>query len=129
MVTTSKLQKQVAKTLKNMGVHVSEEDILEDSGFVVDIRLANHKVVIEVDGPSHFLQADEGAKGAGRGISSRSESGPRMNGSTLLKHRLLTQLGWTVVHVPYFEWDQCTTQHRRVDYMRSLLAPTDCLGT
>ena len=50
-----------------------------------------------------------------------------MNGSTLLKHRLLTQLGWTVVNVPYFEWNQCRNQQRREDYMRSLLLPTGCL--
>ena len=55
VVTTSKLQKQVARTLKSTGEHVSEEEIQEDSGFVVDIRLVDHRAVIEVDGPSHFL--------------------------------------------------------------------------
>ena len=43
---------------------------------------------VEVDGPSHFL-------GDGRTPS----------GSTLLKRKQLRQLGYTVVAVPFWEWD------------------------
>ncbi|CAD7705185.1 unnamed protein product [Ostreobium quekettii] len=45
------------------------------------------KVAIEVDGPSHFFR------------NSREELG--RNG---IRQMLLKKLGWTVVHVPYYDW-------------------------
>ena len=44
--------------------------------------------VVEVDGPSHFLQ-----------------DSTKMTGSTLLKYRQLQMLGYRLVKVPYFEWN------------------------
>eukprot|EP00611_Tribonema_gayanum_P017452 TRINITY_DN3012_c0_g2_i1.p2 TRINITY_DN3012_c0_g2~~TRINITY_DN3012_c0_g2_i1.p2 ORF type:complete len:548 (+),score=241.51 TRINITY_DN3012_c0_g2_i1:31-1644(+) len=47
------------------------------------------RVAIEVDGPGHFT------------CNSR-----RSLGHTVLKHRILAQLGWTVVQVPFYHWDR-----------------------
>ena len=56
--------------------------------YTVDLALPAHRVAIEVDGPTHYTLNNT----------------ERLCGHTLLKRRLLRQLGWHVVHVPYFEW-------------------------
>lgn len=68
------------------------------------------KVAIEVDGPCHFV----------RGARSP-------NGRTLLKRRLLTKLGWHLVSVPYWEWDQVTAALPRIR-REYLCAKLDGLG-
>ena len=77
-----------------MSKHVNEEEVLEDSGFSVDIRLVNRvKVAVEVDGPSHYVC-----------VLHEGSFKLRSNGPTRLKHRLLTRLGWTVT-----QWSTCPT--------------------
>ena len=44
-------------------------------------------IAIEVDGPSHFYANSK-----------------RYTAYTKLKHRLLTRMGYKVLHVPYYEW-------------------------
>ncbi|CAM9217203.1 unnamed protein product [Choristocarpus tenellus] len=46
------------------------------------------KVALEVDGPAHFTR-----------------NTIRPLGHMVLKHRTLAKIGWTVVTVPFFEWD------------------------
>ena len=106
------LQREVARTLRKMGISIAEEEILAGSGLSVDMRLVGTKVVVEVDGPMHYVQ-DLGRTAGGQ---------VRWNGSTRLKHRLLTGLGYGVVHIPYFEW-QRHIGPARTDYLRTLLAP------
>ena len=60
-------------------------------GYSVDIQLVDGQteglgVVIEVDGPSHFLRVNGGT----------DRSTLATNGSTRLKHRLLEAMGWRV---------------------------------
>ena len=79
-------------------------------GLSVDIRIDNlpnlpsastrpggstSKVVVEVDGPTHFFR--EGSEGV---------TNKRASGSTLFKRRLLAAQGWKCVSVPYFEWNE-----------------------
>ena len=59
---------------------------------------------MEVDGPTHFL-------GDGRTPS----------GSTLLKRRLLEQLGYTVVPVPFWEWDALQGEEAKRLYLEDRL--------
>ena len=42
-------------------------------------------------------------------------------GATLLKHRLLKRLGWSVVQVPYFVW-QTMAPGKRKEYLSRKLA-------
>jgi very-short-patch-repair endonuclease len=79
------------------------------------MQIVDTKVLIEVDGPMHYVQE------LGR-ASVLSGGQAHWNGSTSLKHHLLTQLGFSVVHVPYFEW-QKHVGTARTDYLRSLLVP------
>ena len=48
------------------------------------------KVAVEVDGPFHFF----------RNID-------RQLGRNMMKHRLLEQLDWRVVQIPYYHWNEC----------------------
>jgi very-short-patch-repair endonuclease len=112
---TSKLQKDVARALRRLvSEEVLEEQVLEDSGFSVDARLAGTRVVVEVDGPHHYL----------RGATAEARQGRVLDGSTRFKHRTLTQLGWTVVQVPHFEWDalKAPGAQDQARYLGTLLA-------
>ncbi|CAE7634602.1 FASTKD3 [Symbiodinium sp. KB8] len=69
-------------------------------------------IAIEVDGPSHFYANSK-----------------RYTAYTKLKHRLLTRMGYKVLHVPYYEWRSLRGAVEREDYMRKKLQeePTEWL--
>ncbi|PHJ24683.1 rap domain-containing protein [Cystoisospora suis] len=58
-------------------------------------------IVLEVDGPQHFYRDSF-----------------HWTSSSKLKHRLLTRLGFRVVHVPYFDWLKLHTQNLRRAYLQ-----------
>ena len=64
---------------------------------------------VEVDGPSHFVKSSDG--------------GLHCNGGTLLKQRHLAGLGYTLVSVPFWEWDavEKKRQEERVTYLSEKL--------
>jgi very-short-patch-repair endonuclease len=102
VVTVSAFQQDVARALTAAGAKVEEEVVLSNSGISVDMRVggADSRVVVEVDGPTHFVRTRYGE------TEGKDAAGTlRTNGSTRLKHRLLSGLGWTVLHVPYYEWN------------------------
>lgn len=72
----------------------------------------NRPTAIEVDGPSHFYANSD-----------------RYTAYTKLKHRLLTRMGYRVLHVPYFEWRKMRGAKEREEYMRTKLLeePTEWL--
>ena len=69
-------------------------------------------IAIEVDGPSHFYV-----------------NTTKYTAYTKLKHRLLTRMGYRVLHVPYFEWRKLRGAKERETYMKAKLAeePTEWL--
>jgi len=72
----------------------SDDD--EDFGkfLAIDMACQKLKVAVEYDGDSHFLtKLTPGAK----------ENYGKRNGRTAAKRRLLQQLGWRVVNVPFFD--------------------------
>ena len=82
--------------MRSAGSKVEIEEEYRDarSGYSIDILVrrgsaaGSSEWAVEVDGPCHFL-------GDGRTPS----------GSTLLKRKQLGQLGYTVVPVPFWEWE------------------------
>ena len=112
--TPSSLQQEVAKTLDALG-HAHDYETLLPEGLSVDMRLrAEHRhVVIEVDGPRHYLRR-LGSAGAG--------GSPRSTGGTRFKHRLLEAMGYHVVQVPHFEWPRGAAQ--RELFLRGKLGRT-----
>ncbi|KAK2196312.1 RAP domain [Babesia duncani] len=69
-------------------------------------------VAIEVDGPSHFYA-----------------NSTKYTAYTKLKHRILTRMGYKVLHVPFFEWRRLRGAKEREEYMRAKLKeePTEWL--
>ena len=60
---------------------------------------------MEFDGPHHFTlmaSTEEDLKS----IESGAKITPRVLGHTMLKYRLLKNKGWTVVRIPYYEFDK-----------------------
>ena len=123
----SRLQARVASSFRRVleedrrgqGVEVAEEQVLEvdGGGYSVDMVLRGLEegrrvvgVVVEVDGPSHFVAVAGGEEGAWR-----------ENGSTSLKRRLLVGLGWEVISVPFFEWNLLRGSNAKDRYVRELL--------
>ena len=89
----SQSQRDVVRILTKLGVPVEEEEKIIQEGYSIDLVVVwkGERVAIEFDGPSHFLMSD----------------GVRLaNGATMLKHRQLRSLGWKLVAVPYWEWDE-----------------------
>ncbi len=80
------------------------------SGYSIDMRVnAKSRIEavagwsVEFDGPSHFLTC-------------------RLPlGGTLMKRRHLELLGYTVVSLPFWEWDQLTGSDERKEYLRGKL--------
>ena len=85
-------QAQVAASIKAMGLPTSEEWVEPRTGYTVDLRVAlagDSVVLVEVDGPVHY----------------DSVEGREVLGGTLMKRRHLRERGYSVVSVPFWEWD------------------------
>jgi hypothetical protein len=111
---SSARHRALSKTLQLMGVwHYNEHDEDIDVAIVLKGNAAwTHEtetgeeesidrlsVAVEFDGPNHFTR-EQGPIGNQRAIP------PRALGHTVLKYRLLKKQGWSVVRVPYFEFDK-----------------------
>jgi hypothetical protein len=87
-------------------VHETDmDDEITDSG--IDGEEDNVSVAVEFDGPNHFTRVrinDSETPAAGESPSRPDP--PRALGHTVLKYRLLKKQGWTVVRVPYYEFDK-----------------------
>jgi hypothetical protein len=120
VTTVSAFQRDVARTLLKAGARVEEEVVLRDMGISVDMRLGGcgSRVLLEVDGPSHFIRT----RTVGVDEAASEARGLRTNGSTLLKHKLLEGSGWTVLHVPYFDWEPFGSESKlKTAYVQKLL--------
>jgi hypothetical protein len=83
----SNLQRQ-GSTLAALGLNPQEE-VRTEEGYSLDyvVEWRGQQIAIEVDGPRHFV-------------------GRMPSGATLLKRRQLRHLGWRVVYIPYWKWDE-----------------------
>lgn len=64
--------------------------------------MSRRRVAVEFDGPDHFTRWEQGRKVGGQ----KEKNLPRALGHTVLKYKLLKCQGWTVVRVPYYEFDR-----------------------
>ena len=101
----SKLQDDVISQLSSMALEL-EEEVLTKSGYRLDalFEVNGKKIGVEVDGPTHFI-------------------GRNPNGSTILKHRQITNLdNIPVVSVPYWDWNKFRKDSdKKQQYLRHLL--------
>ena len=140
-LTTSKVQQDVSAAFTRVGFDHVEEYMVPAGATMrmdllsLDIADPLRKVGIEVDGPSHFYHnldrwsPQDPPKGqvrvSGRKVEydfdwNADRNNP--NGSTSLKDRLLTKLGWKVIHIPFWEWYPMKGDQQAEDaYCRNLL--------
>ena len=94
-------QRSIANSLPSMsqgGGHLVH--LLEDTsagGYAIDISLPALRIAIEADGPTHLARNDV----------------TRMLGGTMMKHRHLRSMGWSVVSITFVRWDECDTAEKR----------------
>eukprot|EP00534_Pseudo-nitzschia_fraudulenta_P011880 CAMPEP_0201219222 /NCGR_PEP_ID=MMETSP0851-20130426/190970_1 /ASSEMBLY_ACC=CAM_ASM_000631 /TAXON_ID=183588 /ORGANISM="Pseudo-nitzschia fraudulenta, Strain WWA7" /LENGTH=928 /DNA_ID=CAMNT_0047508911 /DNA_START=146 /DNA_END=2932 /DNA_ORIENTATION=+ len=103
----------VAIILQPNAVWVHETDMDEFEVSEAGLDGEDHvSVAVEFDGPNHFTRVRaESEKIAGApktfaGPPKTKPEPPRALGHTVLKYRLLKKQGWTVVRVPYYEFDR-----------------------
>ena len=124
----SKLQLSVSRAMNRIGVDHEEEylvPIQDVKVLALDMALPDRKVGIEVDGPYHFIHnmdkwsVDQETKPLEDHWSWTTQE---MNGSTAMKDRLLQMKGWTIVHIPFWEWDRVQDKASAEDeYLRRVL--------
>ncbi|CAJ1948349.1 unnamed protein product [Cylindrotheca closterium] len=110
---SSARHRSISQCLQLMGVdHRNEHDEDIDVAIVVKQNaLWTHEtqaegqseddlsLAVEFDGPNHFAREKTDEDG-------RMLAQPRALGHSVLKYRLLKKQGWTVVRIPYFEFDK-----------------------
>jgi hypothetical protein len=115
---SSARHRSLSNTLQLMGVnHINEHDedidvaiILQpNAAWVHETEMSEGElhggqdekvsVAVEFDGPNHFTRL-------GPNDDTTARTQPRALGHTVLKYRLLKKQGWTVVRVPYYEFDK-----------------------
>nr|AKM76717.1 AT2G31890-like protein [Pelargonium tetragonum] len=101
--TTSSFQKEVARLLVTTGLDWVREYVVD--GYSVDAVVADKKIALEIDGPTHF---------------SRNTVVPL--GHTMLKRRYIKAAGWKVVSLSYQEWDECQGEFEQLEYLRKIIA-------
>jgi hypothetical protein len=106
---SSARHRSLSQALADMGVaHFNEHD--EDIDVAIVLKRAatwthetdrisldsGMRVAVEFDGPNHFTRI----------LDSDKKEPPRPLGHSVMKYRLLKRQGWTVVRVPYYEFDR-----------------------
>jgi hypothetical protein len=147
-LSTSKIQRDVSDAFNRIGFQhdiehvITSETLAKEAGVqitpaqieILSLDLANvdTRIGIEVDGPAHFLSdisKNSNNSGLYREINGKVEyqfqwdgSAQGMNGPTVLKTRLLRQLGWKIVNIPFWEWYKLKGDEAAEDrYCKSLL--------
>lgn len=121
-----------------LGVRLSDEN---QEFLSVDIANIEKKIGIEVDGPGHFVNVLDAELSSDVTSGSNTSTGnaiqllsgkkgwqfkattqQRVNGPTALKYRLMNHLGWTIAHIPYWEWrDLKGNQEKEEEYCRKMI--------
>jgi hypothetical protein len=102
----SKLQQEVFAALEELTgwqVPPKQEQRTCDKTFSIDIfavTAAGARLAVEVDGPSHFVSP-----------------GNRVNGRTEYRDRALKARGYTVVSIPWWEWEQRKGRKQQQAYL------------
>jgi len=125
-VHVSGLQQHVARVLRSLDLTYQLEHNL--SGYSVDLALPSSRIVIEVDGPHHFLY-NFAPGSTSQSIENAKSKVIAVNGSSMLKERIMRALGWRPVSIPFFEFElmqlpsdptAVTAEHKR--YLNAKLA-------
>lgn len=149
-LTSSKTQLAVGAALDRIGFDHIQEHIIDmatlsnDHGvsiapvskevFSLDMAQVDSMIGIEFDGPGHFITNISNGPVAAKYESPVvlknngkmdtqffwSEEHQEPNGPTAMKERILSQLGWKMVHIPFWQWFGLNEEEQE-DYCRSKL--------
>ncbi|EKX40341.1 hypothetical protein GUITHDRAFT_154162 [Guillardia theta CCMP2712] len=96
-----------------MSYKIKTEVIDEKSGYSIDIVIRSgegvdeeHPIAVEVDGPGHYMRP---------GLR-------ELVGGTKMKTRHLCRLGWKVVAIPYWEWNEARDAGEEERYLSQRIA-------
>ncbi len=103
---SSKLHMDVAKTLKKMYVNTSFESEYYTHSYYLDIAFPKEKIGIEVNGPTHYLSGPL-----------NSSKTPECFGRDCLRNAILEKSGWTIISIPFWEWDDLISPEERINYL------------
>jgi hypothetical protein len=98
---SSELQKSVLEYLNHLKLSFVAEYFIKFTH--VDLANPNNKLALQVNGPFHY-------------------EGKILNVSSQFNNYLLEKLGWSVVMVPYFEWNTLLNYQKKI-YLREKLSP------
>lgn len=99
-LSSSQFHREVSQYFQRVGLyHHSEVRI---GPYSLDLVVGN-TTVFEVDGEAHFYRDTD-----------------MRTAKSLLKHKMLESMGWRVVHIPYQEWQQCTSPQAKLRYCAAL---------
>ena len=99
---SSRLHLDCAKHLKLIGIEFNSEIYI--NGISIDIYIESVKIIIEVNGSSHY------------GYQSH-----KILGHTYLKNKLVKAMGYYIINIPYWEWDELTTDKEKQTYLNKLI--------
>lgn len=147
-LSTSKIQRDVSAAFDRIGFeHVQEHimllnELLTNQGIplsptpleVLSLDIANvdARIGIEVDGPAHYVtDIEKEPRKCGKEVVVNGRLAyefnmdhvrQQVNGATALKNRLLRQLGWKVINIPFWEWYELNEDEEAENaYCRALL--------
>ena len=141
-LTVSRLQRSVSSTFDDIAFENVMEHVIDTNAISgeygiqlpqapkeflsIDIANVDKRIGIEVDGPGHFVRLiDKPEQQTAKANFKQpfDDLGQnRVNGPTILKHRLLTHLGWDIIHLPYWEYQELGgDKTKEMAYCQSLL--------
>jgi very-short-patch-repair endonuclease len=100
-IASSKLQNEVFKILGTIAPESRRKEILYHH--IVDCYIPNKKLVIEVNGPGHYI------------------AGGNLNVSTQQKQASLEKLGYKVINIGYRSWKDLSSDNDKIGFFNQLL--------
>ena len=101
------LRQAVVAVLRDTGLRFEVRAVLRDGGwYSVDVLPEGRRVAVDVHGPRAYAQGSDGYQ---------------MTGTVLLKQRQLRALGYTLVPVPFYAWEQLPQEAQKRSYLQGLL--------
>jgi hypothetical protein len=112
-VTMSGNHKEVASLIGELGVTHEVERLTNDGYFSVDVYMPDGDVLLEIDGPTHFIR-----EGVAPGDASRTW---RRTVRTELRDMFLERRHQKVLCVPWFEWAELSGNAEKKHYIAEKL--------
>lgn len=103
IIQNSKLQQDIASYLSQLNISFKKEALI--NGLSVDFLIINRKIVIEVDGRSHYMYNSH-----------------EPTGKSSFKHRLIEAAGYKLLVIPFWIWDAFHTNKEKCNYLNDLLS-------